>query len=123
MDDIVVICGFGPVGETVAKFLSISTMMENLIATGGSVEPIKYIAFDLDPDRVIDGNKNGFNVMYGDGSEPLVLNTAGIVSPKAVVITYDDNEACFKSVQRLRQAYPNVDIISRYEKYSYHLYL
>eukprot|EP01041_Mallomonas_annulata_P001320 gene1320-2542_t len=113
MEDAVVICGFGRVGETVASFLSMSTMMENLIATGGSLAPTKYVAFDLDPDIVMKGNKKGYCVMYGDGSEPLVLNTAGVESPRAVVITYDDDELCFKSVQRLRQAYPTVPIISR----------
>eukprot|EP00607_Mallomonas_marina_P010758 CAMPEP_0182421836 /NCGR_PEP_ID=MMETSP1167-20130531/7354_1 /TAXON_ID=2988 /ORGANISM="Mallomonas Sp, Strain CCMP3275" /LENGTH=832 /DNA_ID=CAMNT_0024599371 /DNA_START=104 /DNA_END=2602 /DNA_ORIENTATION=+ len=113
MENIVVICGFGVVGETVARFLSMSSMMENLIATGGSIEPTKYMAFDLDPDVVVRGSRNGYSVMYGDGSEPLVLQTAGVTAPRALVVTYDDDEICTKSVQRLRYTFPGVPIISR----------
>lgn len=111
--DAVVICGYGLVGETVAKFLSVNSVLENLIATGANADITKYVAFDLDPDRVIQGNKMGHRVMYGDGSQPLVLRTAGITAPRAVVVTFDDDELCLKSVARLRSAFPTVPILSR----------
>ena len=99
-------------GETVAKFLSMPVVSEHLTSTGSSPVP-RYVAFDLDPEKVIRGNRAGFRVMYGDGSQPLVLRTAGVDSPRAVVITFDNDELCSKSVQRIRQAYPSVPIISR----------
>jgi len=107
--DVVVICGFGPVGETVADFLSMPSVLEKIKTT----REVKYVAFDLDPDLVVTGFRNGKRILYGDGSQPLVLETAGIESPRAFVVTYYDTETCFKSVERLRQAYPDVPIFAR----------
>ena len=112
----VVICGFGPVGETVARFLT--TVTASLSAGQGQGVPVretKYVAFDLDPDIVIKGFKSGKRVLYGDGSQPKVLTTAGIEDPSAFVVTYSDTEQAFKAVERLRLAYPSVPILSRYE--------
>ena len=51
--------------------------------------------------------------MYGDGSQQSVLTTAGIDSPKAFVVTYDDAETSTKAVERLHQAFPDVPIYAR----------
>ena len=72
------------------------------------------MAFDLNPEEVIQGHQRGFNVMYGDGSQPLVLSTAGIENPKAFVVTFEDSESCLKTVEKLRYAYPSVPILARY---------
>lgn len=125
-DDVVVICGFGYVGETIARIL---TSPEILVAqaseSGGGKrrKVLKYCAFDLDPSLVMNGFKAGKKVLYGDGSQPMVLSTAGIENPKAFVVTYSDKEMCFKTVERLREAFPNTPILSRsvdMEEY-YHL--
>jgi len=113
MGNVVVICGFDVAGEMVAKFLSMPSVLEKLVATGSNSESAKYVAFDLDPDRVVRGSQGGYRVMYGDGSQPLVLRTAGVTSPRAIVLTYDDEELCAKSALRIREAFPNVPIISR----------
>lgn len=124
----VVICGFGPVGETVARFLT--TVTASLPPAQGPVmgplspataavgswtgnKETKYVAFDLDPDVVIRGFKSGKRVLYGDGSQPKVLTTAGIEDPQAFVVTYTDSEQASKAVERLRLAYPSVPILSR----------
>jgi uncharacterized protein YjiS (DUF1127 family) len=49
----------------------------------------------------------------------MVLATAGISSPKAFVVTYEDGETCFKAVERLRQAFPDIPIISRLILFGY----
>ena len=94
----IVICGFGVMGETVAKFLSMLVVSDNLTSSVPG-----YVAFDLDPEKVIRRNGADFRVMYGDGSQPLVLRTAGVDFPRAVVITFDNDKLCSKSVQRIRQ--------------------
>lgn len=52
--------------------------------------------------------KLGFPVLYGDGSRPVVLQTAGISSPKAVMVMYTGRQKSVQSVDRLRQAFPHV---------------
>lgn len=128
--NVVVICGFGPVGETVARFLTTVTAslppaqgpvigpVSPTIAAVGSLtgnKETKYVAFDLDPDVVIRGFKSGKRVLYGDGSQPKVLTTVGIEDPQAFVVTYADSEQASKAVERLRLAYPSVPILSRYD--------
>lgn len=54
--------------------------------------------------------KSGFPVLYGDGSRPAVMQSAGISSPKAVMIMYTGKEETVESVDRLRQAFPAVKI-------------
>lgn len=120
--NVVVICGFGPVGETVARFLTTvsATLSSTQLQSGGVAIPAassgretNYVAFDLDPDVVMRGFKSGKRVLYGDGSQPKVLTTVGIEDPQAFVVTYSDSELASKAVERLRLAYPSVPILSR----------
>lgn len=57
--------------------------------------------------------KLGFPVLYGDGSRPAVLQTAGIAQPKAVMVMYTGRQKSVQSVERLRQAFPQVPIYAR----------
>lgn len=52
--------------------------------------------------------KSGFPVLYGDGSRPAVLQTAGITMPKAVMVMYTNREKSVEAVERLRLAFPGV---------------
>lgn len=52
--------------------------------------------------------KSGFSVLYGDGSRPAVLQTAGITMPKAVMVMYTDRGKSVEAVERLRLAFPGV---------------
>ena len=54
--------------------------------------------------------KLGFPVLYGDGSRPAVLQSAGISSPKAVMVMYSGKEKILEAVQRIRLAFPAVFI-------------
>eukprot|EP00897_Mesotaenium_endlicherianum_P010874 jgi/Mesen1/9815/ME000007S09870 len=57
--------------------------------------------------------KLGFRVLYGDGSRPAVLETAGITKPKAVMVMYAGTEKSVQAVERLRNAWPSVPIYAR----------
>lgn len=50
----------------------------------------------------------GFPVLYGDGSRPVVLQTAGISTPKAVMVMYTGRQKSVQAVERLRLAFPGV---------------
>ena len=65
-DGRVVICGFGPTGQTVASLLGAP-------AAGGRHE---WLAFDLSPSRVAEARARGFPCFYGDGTSEAVLRAA-----------------------------------------------
>ncbi|XP_024517682.1 K(+) efflux antiporter 3, chloroplastic isoform X3 [Selaginella moellendorffii] len=105
----VVIVGFGQTGQVLANFLS--TPLAN--GPGGDVEGWPYLAFDLDPNRVKVSRTLGFPVLYGDGSRPLVLQTAGVVKPKALMVMYTGRGSAVQAVERLRLAFPETPIFAR----------
>lgn len=57
-----------------------------------------------------ESRKLGFSVLYGDGSRPEVLQSAGIASPKAVMIMHTGKNRTIEAVQRLRLAFPAVGL-------------
>ncbi|PWA96389.1 K+ efflux antiporter 3 [Artemisia annua] len=81
----VAILGFGQMSQVLANFLSTP------LATGIDGEAgWPFVAFDLDPSIVKESSKLGFPIRYGDGSRAAVLQSAGISSPKAVMVMYED---------------------------------
>ncbi|EHA8590486.1 K(+) efflux antiporter 3, chloroplastic-like [Cocos nucifera] len=105
----VVILGFGQMGQVLANFLSTP------LASGldGDNMGCPYVAFDLNPGVVKAAQKAGFPVLYGDGSRPAVLQSAGISSPKAVMVMYAGKAKTIETVQRIRLAFPAVPIYAR----------
>lgn len=108
--DLVVICGFGPVGQIVSTLITSP-------AVGSALGKLEYVAFDLNPKRVTESRSRGFPVFYGDGSQPKVIETAGVMNPKALVVTYTNHELALIAVERLRAAYPLVPIFARATDY------
>ncbi|KAJ1403668.1 Sodium/solute symporter superfamily [Sesbania bispinosa] len=105
----VVILGFGQMAQVLANFLS------NPLASGGDNDATgwPYVAFDLDPRVVKAARKLGFPILYGDGSRPAVLQSAGIQSPKAIMVMYTGKKKIIEAVQSLRLAFPAVPIYAR----------
>lgn len=111
----VVILGFGEMGQVLAKFLSapLSFGIEK------DTEGWPYVAFDLNPVVVKSARKSGFPVLFGDGSRPAVLQSAGITFPKAIMVMYTGKEKTIESVSRLRQAFTAVPIYARAQDLSH----
>lgn len=86
-------------------------------SSGDVNSALAFVAFDLNPKRVSEGRAKGFPVIYGDGSQPKVIETAGIVNPKALVVTYSDRELAVSAVERLRPAFPASPIFARATDY------
>lgn len=105
----VVIVGFGQMGQVLANFLSAPLAS----GAGGDSAGWRFVAFDLDPGRVKAARKVGFPVLYGDGSRPAVLQTAGISMPKAVMVMYTARQKAVQAVERLRLAFPGIPIYAR----------
>ncbi|XP_073269857.1 K(+) efflux antiporter 3, chloroplastic-like isoform X3 [Primulina huaijiensis] len=103
--DPIVIVGFGQKAQVLANFLS-TPLASGIDGDAGW----PYVAFDLDPSVVKASRKLGFPVLYGDGSRPAVLQSAGIGSPKAVMVMYTGKKKTTEAVQRIRLAFPGVPI-------------
>jgi len=76
LKDHVVICGFGRVGQTVSRFLK--------------SEAVPYVALDVDPIRVSEAQAAGENVQYGHARDKAILEAAGAVDARLIVITFGD---------------------------------
>ena len=97
----VVICGFGRVGQIIAYVLGI--------------KKIPYVALDLDVNAVMLGRESGYNVFYGDSTNPSVLREFGL-SPRhvrAVVIALDNAATARNAVLSVRSISPRVKIFAR----------
>lgn len=106
--DPVVILGFGQMSQVLANFLS-TPLASGIDGDAGW----PFVAFDLDPSVVKASRKLGFPIQYGDGSRAAVLQSAGISSPKAVMVMYEGRRRAVEAVERIRLAFPAVPIYAR----------
>jgi monovalent cation:H+ antiporter-2, CPA2 family len=97
--DHVVICGFGRVGQNIARVLE---------QTG-----FEYIALDLDPYRIRLGRQAGDPVVYGDAGEIKVLENVGLAHASVVVITFTKPEVALRILRSVRESRPDVPILVR----------
>lgn len=95
----VILCGFGRVGQTVARLLEAAKR--------------PYIAFDRDLDRVMQGRAAGMNVYFGDASRPEVLHAAHAADACLIVVTTDDPAATARAVAHIRHHFPRLTIHAR----------
>ena len=95
----VVICGFGRVGQTVARFLK--------------TEAIPYIALDLDPVRIREAQAAGENVHFGHVKHKEVLNAAGVLKSRLVIITFADYDKSSAIVSVIKSISEKVKILVR----------
>jgi CPA2 family monovalent cation:H+ antiporter-2 len=97
----VMICGFGRVGQNLARVLE--------------KRGFEYIAIDLDPFRVRDARQAGDPVVYGDASQPEVLEALGLERASVVVVSFDAADAALRIVRAVRRLRGDVPILVRTE--------
>ena len=95
----VIIAGFGPFGQTVARVLA-------------TLE-IPFTAIELDPGRVRFIRQFGSKIYYGDASRFQVLLSARTDRAAAIVIAVEDAETSLKIANQVRRSFPNVKIMAR----------
>lgn len=95
----VIIAGFGVVGRNLAEHFS---------AAG-----IPHIVVELNPTTVIKQQRLGKRFVFGDISNPDVLESAGIHSAEAVIITIPDDDAVLRACRLIRQVNPKIFIAAR----------
>ncbi|HEX3849051.1 MAG TPA: cation:proton antiporter [Steroidobacteraceae bacterium] len=97
--DHVVICGFGRVGQNIARVLE---------QTG-----FEYIALDLDPYRIRVGRQAGDPVVYGDAGEGKVLENVGVSRASCVVVTFASPDIALRILRAVRELRPDVPVLVR----------
>jgi len=97
--DHVVICGFGRVGQNIARVLE---------KTG-----FEYIALDLDAYRIRVGRQAGDPVIYGDAGQAEVLQNVGVAHASCVVITFANPEVALRILRAVREMRGDVPVLVR----------
>jgi CPA2 family monovalent cation:H+ antiporter-2 len=97
--DHVVICGFGRVGQNIARVLE---------QTG-----FEYIALDVDPYRIRAGRQAGDPVIYGDATQTTVMENVGVAHASCVVITFASPEVALRILRAVREVRGDVPVLVR----------
>ena len=95
----VVIVGYGRNGQRLARLLD--------------AEGVRYIALDLDPERVREAAAAGDTVVFADGLRREALIAAGITRAAAVVLTFADAAAASACSRTCTISIPSVPVIVR----------
>ena len=95
----VILCGFGRVGQNVARVLE--------------AQGFEYIAIDLDAVRVRAARQMGHPVVYGDSADEQVLEEVGLANANAVVISFSDTRTSLAILRSLRRLRTDVPVLVR----------
>jgi CPA2 family monovalent cation:H+ antiporter-2 len=95
----VILCGFGRVGQNVARVLE--------------AQGFEYIAIDLDVVRVRTARQIGQPVVYGDSADEQVLEEVGLANANAVVISFSDTRTALAILRSLRRLRGDVPVLVR----------
>lgn len=95
----VLICGYGRVGQTIARFLQ--------------QEKIPYVAVDDDAVRVKRARTAGEPVYYGSARKMAVLKHLGLMDANLVIISFDDHAAARTMITMIREERKEMPILVR----------
>jgi CPA2 family monovalent cation:H+ antiporter-2 len=95
----VVILGYGRNGQRLARLLH--------------AEGVRYVALDLDPDRVREAVLAGDTVVFADCSRRESLVAAGVARAAAVAITFSEIPSALRALAHIQSIQPAVPVIVR----------
>jgi monovalent cation:H+ antiporter-2, CPA2 family len=95
----VILCGFGRVGQNVARVLE--------------SQGFEYIALDLDPARIRAARQAGDPVLFGDSADEGMLAKAGLDTASVVVVSFSDPGTSIRILDSIRRARPEVPVLVR----------
>jgi CPA2 family monovalent cation:H+ antiporter-2 len=95
----VVICGFGRVGQNIARVLERAGF--------------EYLALDVDPYRIRAGRQAGDPVVFGDSSEAAVLQNVGVAHASCVVISFANAQVALRVLRAVRSLHDTVPVLVR----------
>ncbi len=95
----VLIVGYGRNGQRLARLLD--------------AEGVRYVALDLDPERVREAAAAGDTVVFADGRRREALIAAGLARAAAVVLTFADTAAAVRMLAQIHDLNPALPVIVR----------
>jgi len=95
----VIILGYGRNGQRLARLLA--------------AESVRYVALDLDPERVREAAAAGDTVVFADSARREALVAAGIARAAAVVITFADANAAVRVLAHVHELNAQVPVVVR----------
>ena len=95
----VIILGYGRNGQRLARLLA--------------AEGMRYVALDLDPERVREAAAAGDTVVFADSARREALLAAGLSRASAVVITFADANAAVRVLAHVHELNPHVPVVVR----------
>jgi monovalent cation:H+ antiporter-2, CPA2 family len=95
----VVLCGFGRVGQNIARVLE--------------SQGFEYIAVDLDLARVRPARQAGYPVIFGDSTDEDVLAACGLANASAVVVSFANPQVSVGIVRAVRAQRADVPVLVR----------
>lgn len=97
--DHVIICGFGRVGQNLARVLE--------------QQGFEYVALDMDPHRVQTARQAGDPVIFGDGAQPEILQAVGLEHCSVLVLTFADPDGALGILKAVRELRPELPVLVR----------
>ncbi len=95
----VIVCGLGRVGREVARALQ--------------RRGFPFVAIDYSAAKVEEARRQGYLAIYGDATNPNVLEQAGLASARMLVITLPDLPGTEQIIRIARDINPRVRIVAR----------
>jgi glutathione-regulated potassium-efflux system ancillary protein KefC len=95
----VIIAGFGRFGQSIGRILHAQKYSTTIL--------------DHDANHIEIMKKFGFKVFYGDASRIDLLHSAGAAKAKIFVLAIDDPESSIKTLEVVKQNFPNLKIVAR----------
>jgi CPA2 family monovalent cation:H+ antiporter-2 len=99
LDQHVVICGYGRVGQSIGRFMR------------NANQP--YIALDNDPVRVQEAASGESEVHYGDSSRGDLLTAVGLLRARLLVIAVDQSDVSLRILKEARRLNAQIPILVR----------
>lgn len=98
-EDMVIIAGFGRVGQLVARLLDRAD--------------VRWVAIERHVSAAAEHHAQGRPVIVGDAGRPSLLHHLGAGRARAIVVTMDDTAAARHVVRSLRAEFPALPLIAR----------
>jgi Kef-type K+ transport system membrane component KefB len=116
-NDAIVVCGYGEIGQACLRVLyeEYKWINEYVEANQGRARLPKLVAFDSDPTLVgrVSTRSEDAVVLFGDGTNPSVLTSSGIIKPVAIFVSYEDMERVLSATARLCRSFPETPVFAR----------
>ncbi|MGE3318313.1 MAG: monovalent cation:proton antiporter-2 (CPA2) family protein [Candidatus Berkiella sp.] len=98
-EDHVIICGYGRVGQTLARFLEF--------------EGIPFVGLDVDPVRLREARAAAEPVFFGDPAQESVLRAAGIDKAKMLIVAFSHPKQALKILRNVRHINKEIPVLVR----------